>query len=275
MPLPEYRGRYLPAMTPAEIAQLPHKEEAPVIVPTGAIEQHGPHLPVGVDSIMGQAWLNAALPLLDADEPCYVAPPVTIGKSDEHTGFPGTLFCSTTTLRRILLVIARQIRAWGFRTFCVLNTHGGNISVLRYTLREIQAETGLLTCMLSFNRAYPVSDQEAAYGFHANQAETAWMLAVTEGLVRMEEARCEYPDRVENRARLKPERAPATFTWITSDVSESGIMGDATAATREMGQEWLRLYAEGLAEDIRKVRSWAREERKARQVGFAGSRTTD
>ena len=139
---PVYRSRYLPALTRAELAALPDKEQALVLIPTGAIEQHGYHLPVGVDSIMGQAWLTHALPLLPADAPVYVAPPITYGKSNEHIGFPGTVFTSALILRRLLLALARQLRALGFRHVALVNTHGGNSAVNTYTLREIQLPIG-------------------------------------------------------------------------------------------------------------------------------------
>jgi creatinine amidohydrolase len=90
------RAHYLPAMTKAQIDALPDKAWAPVIVTTGAIEQHGPHLPVAFDSLMGQVWLDRVLPLLPPSVSCYVAPPITIGKSNEHTGFPG---CNCWRLR--------------------------------------------------------------------------------------------------------------------------------------------------------------------------------
>ena len=130
MTFPSYRDRYLPAMTLRRIRALPDKAWAPVILATGAIEQHGPHLPVAVDALMGQVWLSLALARLPAGASCYVAPPITIGKSNEHTGFPGTLMISRDTLRSQILAVARQAQAWGFRSIAVINTHGGNVPVL-------------------------------------------------------------------------------------------------------------------------------------------------
>lgn len=245
-----YRARQLAGMTLAQIAGLPDKARATVVIATGAIEQHGPHLPVAVDALMGEVWLARALPLLPTTALCYVGPPLSMGKSNEHTGFPGTLSISKETLRAQLLAIARQLHAWGFRRLAVLNNHGGNTAVLTYTLREIaflytiQAE--LLRPLFDFG----LTPQEAKFGFHAGELETAWMLAVTGQHVDMAQARIEFPARIDDPGQLRPEAAPARFAWVTRDISSSGIMGDATAATREKGERWLAHGAERIAAAI-------------------------
>jgi creatinine amidohydrolase len=250
MSFPSYSERYLPSMTRGRIASLPDKESAPVIVTTGAIEQHGPHLPVAVDSLMGQVWVSLLLARLPAGASCYVGPPITIGKSNEHTGFPGTLMISKETLRTLLLVSARQIRAWGFRRMAVINTHGGNTAVITTTLREIRAETGLMAVLVETDEDPGISAQEAAYGMHAGEVETSWVLAAAPSLVRLSAAVCEYPARLEDPGAMRPERAPITFGWATRDLSAFGIMGDATAATPAKGEAWLARRADALANAI-------------------------
>ena len=248
---PAYRERYLPAMRPRQIAELPDKDWAPVIVATGAIEQHGPHLPLAVDALMGQVWLVRALALLPEEASCYIAPPITIGKSNEHTGFPGTLSISKETLRVQLIAIARQVRAWGFKQLAILNTHGGNTSVLVYTLREIRAMFGLRADLLRPNFKFDISKQEATYGFHAGEVETSWMIAAAGKHVRLSEARSAFPAQIDDPGELRPERAPAIFAWVTRDLSPTGIMGDATAATAAKGEKWLEdgsdCYARAIA----------------------------
>ena len=247
---PTYRHRYLPALTRAALDALPEKERAFVIIPTGAIEQHGPHLPVGVDAILGQAWLDAALPLLPPDLPVWIAPPILVGKSNEHLGFPGTLTLSAATLRRLLFGLASELKALGFRQIGILNTHGGNSAVLVYTLREIQVQLGLRAGMINHPYRPPVSAQETQYGFHAGEWETALMLAVAGETVRMEQAVCEYPARLDDPGELRPESAPAIFSWITRDISRSGVMGDATAARPDKGATWFAEAAAALAQRI-------------------------
>jgi creatinine amidohydrolase len=260
MTFPSYRDRYLPAMTPRAIAALPDKAWAPVIVATGAIEQHGPHLPVAVDALMGQIWLSLALARLPAGASCYVAPPITVGKSNEHTGFPGTLAISKETLRELLLALATQVRAWGFRHFAVLNTHGGNTAVIATTVREIRARYGLRAGVLPTKLELGLSAQEAAYGIHAGEVETSWLLAAAGSLVHLDRAVCEYPAQLHDPGELRPVAAPATAAWATRDLSASGIMGNAPAATAEKGRRWLEQGATHLAEAIAAVGRAARGE---------------
>ncbi len=251
MPWPAYRARYLPALTRSELERWPQKDQTLVILPTGAIEQHGYHLPVGVDSILGQAWLEAALPKLDPGARVLVAPPVTFGKSNEHEGFPGTLTVSAKTLRRLLLAIARQLHTLGFRTFAVLNTHGGNSAVLVYTLREIQATLGVRAGMISSGYTPQLPEREREFGFHGGTWETSLMMAATEGLVRFDRAVREYPASPDDPGELRPAgNAPALFSWTSRDISRSGTMGDATAATEEKGRAWLDESSSALARRI-------------------------
>jgi len=245
-----FRARYLPALTRDELEQIPNKERALVIVPTSAIEQHGAHLPVGVDAILGQAWLKNILPCLRADTPVFVAPPLTYGKSNEHAAFAGTLSLSASTFRRLLLAVAAQLKALGFRQLAVLNTHGGNSAVLIYSLREIQTTLGLRSGVLGWPYKPEQTAQEAANGFHAGEWETSLMLAVADELVDMTKAVCEYPAQLSAQGELRPESAPATFSWATEDVSKSGVMGDATSATAEKGRHWLSAQSNALARRI-------------------------
>lgn len=250
---PSYRQRYLPAMTRQQIAALPDKAWAPVIIVAGAIEQHGPHLPVAVDSLTGQVWLNRLLPKLPAGASCYIAPPITIGKSNEHTGFPGTLSISKETLRAQLLGIARQIQAWGFRQLVVLHTHGGNCAVTAYTLREISATLGLRCGVITAPANHRLPPRERAFGYHANTEETALLLAVAPQYVDLAGAVCEYCGDVTDPGELRPERAPATLAWVTADFSKSGIMGDAPAGRAADGLAWLEHTAQVLADGIAAV----------------------
>jgi creatinine amidohydrolase len=247
---PDHRSSYLPHLTLDALETLPDKERTLVVIPTGAIEQHGHHLPVGVDAILGQAWLNSALEKVGTQAQIWVAPPITYGKSNEHTGFPGTVYISAKTLRRVLLAQARQLKQLGFRNIALLNTHGGNSSVLVYTLRELQTELGLRAGMVSHGYRPPLADQESEYGFHAGEWETSLMLAVTEGLVRMDQATCEYPARLSDPGELRPESAPATYSWISRDISVSGTMGDATRASPANGNRWFDEASTALAQRL-------------------------
>ena len=260
MNFPSYRSRYLPAMTLHRIAELGDKAWAPVILATGAIEQHGPHLPVAVDALMGQVWLSLALSRLPAGANAYVAPPITIGKSNEHTGFPGTLMIARETLRAQVLAVARQVHEWGFQSLAVINTHGGNVPVLVPTLREARALFGLRTGILPAKPVADISSQEARFGIHAGEVETSWVLAAAAHLVDLSEAVCEFPARIDEPGEARPVAAPALVAWASRDVSRSGTMGDAPAATREKGLRWLEEGAAHYAEAIARICAEGRDQ---------------
>jgi creatinine amidohydrolase len=242
--------RDLAGLTNAQIDALADKARALVILPTGAIEQHGHHLPLGTDTLLGQLWLARALPRLPSNAPVFVAPAITYGKSNEHLGFAGTITLSARTLRRQLLAQAAHLKTLGFRQIAVLNTHGGNSATVVATLREIQTTLGLRAGMLSGYYRPPLSPQEAAFGFHAGEWETSLLLAGAPSLVRMDRAVCEYPARVDDPGVLRPEGAAAVFAWKTTDLSRSGVMGDATQATAEKGARWLDEASAALARKI-------------------------
>lgn len=245
---PTCRYYYLPALTREQIAAIPARDHALVVLPTAAIEQHGRHLPVGVDAILGQALLGPAIEQAAGRAPVYVAPPITFGKSNEHGGFPGTVTISAKTLRRLVLAVGAQLHTLGFRRLALFNTHGGNSTVLAYTARELNETLGIDAFVLRHGYKADVSEHEAAWGFHAGEWETSLMLACAPGLVRMKRAVCEYPVAPDAPGELRPENAPATFAWMTSDIAQTGVMGDATAATPEKGRRWLAGAAAALAE---------------------------
>jgi creatinine amidohydrolase len=252
-PWPADRSRYLGAFTRRALDAIPDKARALVIIPAGAIEQHGHHLPLGTDAMLGQLWLAHALPKLPAGAPVYVAPPITYGKSLEHSDFAGTLTISAETLRSQLFALVAQLQTLGFRQIAVLNTHGGNSAVLVTTVREIQTSPDLRIGLLSGFYEPSQSPQEAAFGFHAGEWETSLMLAADPELVAMDRAVCEYPAHLEDPGLLRPEAAPAVFAWKTSDVSKSGVMGDATLATPENGRRWLDEASTALAKKIQSL----------------------
>ncbi|MFA6287027.1 MAG: creatininase family protein [Opitutaceae bacterium] len=250
---PADRTRTLGALTRRALEEIPNKSRALVIIPAGAIEQHGHHLPLGTDAMLGQLWLAHALPKLPAAAPVYVAPPITYGKSIEHSDFAGTITVTAQTLRSQLLALVAQLQTLGFRQIAVLNTHGGNSAVLTATIRELQMSPDLRIGMLRGYYKPDQNTQESAFGFHAGEWETSLMLAGAPELVQMDRAVCEYPAHLEDPGYLRPEGALAVFAWKTSDVSKSGVMGDATLATQEKGLRWLDEASTALAQKIQSL----------------------
>lgn len=244
------RGRYLPGFTATALANLPDKKNGVVIIPVGAIEQHGPHLPVGVDSFLGEAVLQSLAGRLPPEAPVWFGPSITYGKSNEHLTFPGSLSVSAKSLRRLLVAVALQLKTSGFEQLAFLNTHGGNSSVVDYTLRELQSEHGLVVEHLRIPSSSELSTQERAWGFHAGEWETSLMLALAPDLVDQTKAICHYPVKGDDPGKLRPESAPVTYAWQTSDIAPDGVMGDATAASSAKGHRWFDEAMEKLTDAV-------------------------
>src|ERR1700722_3719476 len=111
-----------------------------LILPTAAIEQHGPHLPLATDTLINNELLGRALDLLPADAPVYALPPICYGKSNEHLGFPGTLSVSSQTFLAVVRDLGASIEASGFKKVVLYNTHGGNTSLVDILARDLRAE---------------------------------------------------------------------------------------------------------------------------------------
>jgi creatinine amidohydrolase len=130
-------ARFFPYLTWTEIQAMPDKANVVIIQPVGAIEQHGPHLPLIVDSAIGVAVLGKALEKLNPDIPAYALPPLYYGKSNEHWHFPGTISLSAQTLLAILHEVADSIYQAGFRKWVLMNSHGGQPQVMEIAARDI------------------------------------------------------------------------------------------------------------------------------------------
>jgi creatinine amidohydrolase/Fe(II)-dependent formamide hydrolase-like protein len=241
----ERNTRYLAHLTWQEVAAL-DKQTGVVILPVGAIEQHGPHMPTLTDTLIVTTMLNAALAELPAEVKVWALPALNYGKSNEHTGFPGTISLSAQTLTAVLHDIAASVRSAGFRRLAFINGHGGNVAVLDAAARDIRAVTGLMTFCLhpaAFGPPpYEVSPEERRYGFHAGESETSVVLAVAPELVHMDKATKHYAYFPETGTDLFYFGA-ASAAWLTRDWSPDGHFGDATLGTAEKGQARIKATA--------------------------------
>lgn len=248
--------RYFAYLNWQRIAALPDKENTVLLLPVAAIEQHGPHLPVAVDSAIVLGVLGRALERLAADIPCYVLPPLYYGKSNEHIRFPGTLTLTAGTLLAVLAEIADSVARAGFRKLALVNSHGGQPQVVQIAAREARLRHPSLTVFPTFIWAVPhcgnelVPAREATYGIHAGALETALLLALLPQTVDMQGAVTEYPHGVPEDGLISMEgERPGTqgFAWLTHDLTVSGVIGDATLATPAMGDRLLDSLADGWA----------------------------
>ena len=236
-----------------EIAAMPDRDRVVIIQPCGAIEQHGPHLPLMVDSTIACGAIGAACDRLPVDLPCYVLPPLYYGKSNEHQNFPGTISLRTETLLSVLHDVADSLYRAGFRRLIFANAHGGQPQIMEMAAVDIHARYPDFWVFPVFIWRVPnetkslLTDVERDRAMHAGDAETSLMLALDRDRVRTDLAVCEYPPHC---ATLFQTKGPLTYSWLTDDISQSGVIGDATIATPEKGDRILASLAEGWARAI-------------------------
>jgi creatinine amidohydrolase len=231
--------RFLPYLTWQEIANLPDRENTVIVLPVGAIEQHGPHLPCSVDSVISSGVIGKALEKLPAEIRAFGMAPITYGKSDEHLHFPGTMTLTGPTLLATIVELGESVYRAGFRKLLMPNGHGGQPQVLEMAAREMRLRHGDYLVVPYHVSRLPnasgkyVSDEEKRLGMHAGHSETALMMALAPDTVHMERAVPNIPPAFPSKI-LSADGRPAC-AWTARDFGPSGIIGDPMGATREQG----------------------------------------
>ena len=250
--------RYFAYLTWQEIDQMKDKENVVIIQPIGAIEQHGYHLPLVVDSAISQGVLGRALEQLDSDVPAFALPTLYYGKSNEHVGFAGTISLSATTLLSLLTEVITSVYEAGFRKLILMNSHGGQPQVLEIVSRDLHQQYPDLCIFPAFTWNVPnvagelIPAKELEFGIHGGDAETSLMLALLPEQVKMNLAVKEYPRDLAGDSLLSME-GKLPFAWVTRDLSTTGVMGDATIASKEKGELILASLAQGWVDLIKDV----------------------
>jgi creatinine amidohydrolase len=212
------------------------------VLPVAAVEQHGPHLPLGVDSIVMDFYLRRAADRLPEDLAVLFLPVQTIGASSEHSEFPGTLTLAPATAARAWTEIGESVHRAGVRKLVILSSHGGNMSVIDGVARDLRVRLGMLCVNASWRRfGYPdglFDADELAHGIHAGDIETSLMLAARGDLVRSESIE-DFPSAgrdIERDFTWLRAGSPIAFAWMAQDLHELGAMGNAAHASPEKGE---------------------------------------
>jgi creatinine amidohydrolase len=229
---------------------------AVAVLPVAATEQHGPHLPLSVDQTLVDGVIAAALPHLASELPVLFLPTQQVGYSPEHSRFPGTLTLSSATVIATWIELGECVARAGLKKLLLLNSHGGQVSVMDIVARELRTRCGLIVYSCSWwnlplgaevNGLF--SAQEHRFGVHGGEIETSLMLALRPQFVAMERAR-DFKSTSQQRAAQYPilgNGSSAKLGWQMQDYNPAGAAGNAAAASAEKGRAVLEAAGAQLA----------------------------
>lgn len=226
-------------------------QDAVVLLPIGATEQHGPHLPTGVDDFLAAEVCRRAAVLAAEHTGVVVTPSVPTGLSEHHMAFGGTLTLTLPTLHALLRDICRSVIRAGFSRILIVNGHGGNMTALNALTSELTTELSTPIAFASYfgaGRKVVRETLETQDGLmHACEGETSMMMAALPGLVRSEHLAEAHGPRI----TLPAESTEPVYMAVPFDrITESGVAGDGRAASAEKGERMLSGCASVLAEII-------------------------
>ena len=258
-------SRFWADLTTREFEQLDPVRTIAVL-PVAATEQHGPHLPLSVDTVLADGVVAAALPHLSPDLNVLFLPTQAVGLSPEHMQFPGTLTLKAETLIQLWTQLGESVARAGINKLVLLNSHGGQVGVMDIVARDLRARLGMLVYSVNwFN--LPLLDaqgkdinaqfsaEEHRFGIHAGEVETSMMLALNPERVQMALAQ-NFHSTSKDRAEKFPilgNGKSAKLGWQMQDYNPAGAVGNAAAATAAKGQAVVDAAGRSLAELLAEI----------------------
>jgi len=233
------------------------------VLPLGATEQHGPHLPVSTDSNIANGMVAAVADRLPDMASILFLPTLAITNSVEHTNKPGTLSLGHDLTFKLLMEVAQGVSRVGVRKLVIINAHGGNVGVMVDATHEIRAELGMLCVATNWMRlGLPdglIAPGDKAIDIHGGRLETAIMLALRPDLVDQSEVRA-FPSLqgdLADRFDLLRAYGPVGFGWMGDDLNASGAVGDASKATAKDGRAIIDHQAQLMVKLLDEVQRFA------------------
>jgi creatinine amidohydrolase len=229
------------------------------VLPLAATEQHGPHLPLETDVMIGEAYLERLKTLLPPDLPVSFLPVQRIGISTEHIDYPGTQTLSTEAALKEWMALGESVARRGLRKLVMVTSHGGNSAAMMLVAQDLRAQHGMLAVTTSWSRfGAPeelFSAEELRHGIHGGAVETSIMLARYPDRVR-KDAIADFPSSavaMEKEFRWLSTQRPAPFAWQAQDLNPAGAVGDARQASAEKGERLLEHGARAFCELLHDV----------------------
>jgi creatinine amidohydrolase len=238
-------------------------DDVVAVLPVAAIEQHGPHLPTSVDTTLVNGVISATLTHLNSTRVLFL-PTQQVGKSNEHQRFPGTLTLKAETLIALWTELGECVHRAGIKKLVLLNSHGGQISVMDIVARDLRVRLDMLVFSVNWF-TLPLGDEvnglfsadEHRFGIHGGDMETSMMLALAPQTVDMSQAR-DFKSSSQDRARKYPilgNGVSAKMGWQTQDYNAFGACGNASIATAEKGHSVIHTCALKLAQLLHEISS--------------------
>lgn len=237
------------------------------VLPIAAIEQHGPHLPVGVDAILAEAMVARVVAQLPDDLPASFLPVQQVCKSNEHIEFPGTLTLTWETAIRAWIEIGQSVARAGVSKMVIVTSHGGNVAPMEIVARELRQTLGMAVATTSWTRLGGARVYDYPEGpmvdIHGGLSETSMMLATRPDLVRSDLAE-DFGSRQtalrQGSAKLGYHMAEANLGWLANDLNPKGTVGDASRASATLGEADLAAQAQGFIALLRDMQRYQAEQ---------------
>jgi creatinine amidohydrolase len=227
-----------------------------LVLPVGATEQHGPHLPLSTDTVVADAVARATVQEVGDELDAWLLPTLAYSKSNEHAWAAGTFWLSATTLLAVLDDIGRCAAATPAHRLVFLNGHGGNSSLLNVACRELRLRHGLMTFLahpgLPPDQGGASPAEELGMGIHGGLDETSMMLHLRPDLVDLAAAARHVPEGLAPNRYVRFGGA-VSFGWLSNDFGPSGVIGDPTGATAERGKALFEGAVEAFTGALREI----------------------